>query len=268
MFPYTLQVVIQTYTAGNSQKQYGQRVTDTDKREVTFRCLKSLVTSINESEFPCNLHVVDDHSSTDDLITISTLLDKLNHPHTSTLENLQTTGIMPSIRRCYEVGLETSHPLFYFTQDDYLHYPSAISEMVNAYNYFGNMLYEWFEMRDFDIGITPHDDCYRYQWKHNIQPVNLVHGPKRHWRQNFFTSCVFMTSTTALKNNWDLVDAFCDEPVSPGMEDRTINKIWQQRKVALFSPIPTLAHHVQSELEKDPIVDYRPLWNDNKMEDV
>jgi hypothetical protein len=44
-------------------------------------------------------------------------------------------------------------------------------------------------------------------------------------------------------------------------EDETINQVWNQQDVMLFSPIPSLALHITIEELKDPYIDFISLWN-------
>jgi hypothetical protein len=45
------------------------------------------------------------------------------------------------------------------------------------------------------------------------------------------------------------------------VEEKTINKVWLQPDVMLFSPIPGLAFHIMDESGKDPYFDIDTLWN-------
>src|SRR5574343_129113 len=55
-------------------------------------------------------------------------------------------------------------------------------------------------------------------------------------------------------------------PVNEDMEKKTINKLWQQRGYFLFTPIRSLALHMQYETERDPYFDWETLWGNNSME--
>ena len=44
-------------------------------------------------------------------------------------------------------------------------------------------------------------------------------------------------------------------------ENETINMVWNQPDVMLFSPIPSLALHLMEESGKDPYIDFDALWD-------
>jgi hypothetical protein len=43
-----------------------------------------------------------------------------------------------------------------------------------------------------------------------------------------------------------------------------VNKIWRE-DVTLFTPIPSVALHVQYEAQKDPYLDWKELWESIKI---
>jgi hypothetical protein len=45
------------------------------------------------------------------------------------------------------------------------------------------------------------------------------------------------------------------------VEDRSINQIWNQPDVMLFSPIPGLGFHIMDESGRDPYIDIMSVWN-------
>jgi hypothetical protein len=47
------------------------------------------------------------------------------------------------------------------------------------------------------------------------------------------------------------------------MEDKTINQLFQKRGLHLFTPIPSLALHMQFDSEKDPYINWEKMWNEN-----
>jgi len=250
-----LDVIIQTHADNNSQA--GKlRYCGAEKQEVTIRCLTSLVRSLNSTgpHIDAQLIVIDDHSNPNAISEMRTVLTELKCPHT--FISLSNRGIMNSIGACYEWGLNQSREeLVYFVQDDYLHSASTIEEMVDAYHRFKSML------GGQEVGIYPYDDPYRYYAPQNVENTRIVHGSKRHWRLNFFSPCMFMTSHQVIRQNYDLLKAMASEEIGPEMEDNTINKIWQKRDVKLFTPIPSLALHLQNETEMDPFIDWRKLWD-------
>lgn len=252
-----LLIVLQTHSKGDNQSHLNNtRYTGASKLETSKRCVRSLINSINYFKkqapaFKIKLKIFDDHSSEDYLAILKKDIDKAIFE--VELENLNKTGISASMLSCYQYGRDHGKEIVYFAQDDYLYEESAIEEMVDFF-------YQWSGKMDKPISIYPYNDPYRY-WDHNIVPVRIVHGKKRHWRTNYQTAFCFMTHHSILDKEFDLFYAMACHKVDEKMEDETINKLFQEREYCLFSPIPSLALHMQYETERDPYIDYKPLWN-------
>jgi hypothetical protein len=75
-------------------------------------------------------------------------------------------------------------------------------------------------------------------------------------------------SYKTLVENWDLFKDFGKFGYDNEFEDKSINRLFQnietlpKRKIEhfLFTPIPSLALHMNGEFEKDPFIDWKPLW--------
>ena len=257
-----LLVVLQTHSEGDNHVYEGymspeqKRYTGASKLETSKRCVKSLINSLNNfykiaPNFKIKLKTFDDHSCDEFLNSIRKYLDRVLFEFEIT--SLNTTGISASMLACYQYGKENGEDLVYFAQDDYMHEPNSIEEMVEFF-------YQWSAKLDKPLSVYPFNDPYRYA-DFNIHPVRIVHGKKRHWRQNFATAFPFMVHHSVLTKEFDLFYAMGCHKIDRTMEDDTINKLFQQRAYCLFSPIPSLALHMQYETEKDPFIDYLPLWN-------
>jgi len=257
-----LLVVLQTHSKGDNHAYEGfvssdkKRYTGEGKLETSKRCVKSLIDSLNHTvdiapKFKIKLKIFDDHSEKEYLKAIKSYLDKANFEFD--LEKLKDKGICNSILKCYTYGKDEGKELVYFAQDDYMHEKNAIEEMIDFF-------YQWSPKLDKPISIYPFDDPYRYQ-PHNIFPVRILHGKKRHWRQNYHTAFPFMLHHSVLSREFDLFNDMGCHKIDNKMEDDTINKLFQERGYCLFTPIPSLALHMQYETEKDPFIDYKPLWD-------
>lgn len=251
-----LLVVLQTHSLSNNQRQI-TRYMSTDKAEISYRCIKSLINTINylvdlkPDQISIRLQVFDDHSDKEFLDKLDILLKdckaKVN------LEHLTTRGIMPSILKCYEHGRDNGVDLVYFAQDDYLYYETCLWEMVDAY-------YAFSEKTKLPVCIYPFDDPYRYT--NPKPPMVTIHlGVKRHWRTAFGTASCFMLDHPTLVRHFDLFDKMGREPVSGIMEDVSINELFSKRDCLLFTPIPSVALHAQADTEKDPYLDWKELWD-------
>ena len=251
--PIQLDIVLQTHSQSNSQNL--TRYCDAPKAEVMRRSVISLVRSMNACgpHVKARLVVLDDHSSPESITELHKILSKLECPYI--LQPLESRGIMNSILACYEWGLKHSRgELVYFAQDDYLYEPSAIHEMIDSYFRFK------FMVGGQEVGIHPFNDPFRYYAPGNVENTRIVQGSKRHWRLNFFTPSTFMVHQAVIEKNWDLFHAMGRSEVGPRMEDDTINRIWRERGVMLFTPIPSLALHLQAKTEMDPYMDWKALW--------
>lgn len=257
-----LLIVLQSHSVTDSQKKLGiiqehqTRYPGVEKSEISRRCILSLIDSINylinHTKITVNLLVVDDHSSDAHIATVKSALK--NCLAITELRSLSTIGILESLKTCYLYGKEHGKDLVYFAQDDYLYEESCLAEMIGIYEQYA----------DTSIGrsicVYPYNDPYRYQ-SHNIVPVRIVQGNSRHWRTNYQTACCFMVEHKTIIQEWDLFEAFYQHPVDPKMEDDTINVLFQKREHVLFTPIPSLALHMQYETERDPYIDWKKLWN-------
>ena len=251
-----LLVVLQSHSLSNNQKQI-TRYMSNDKAEISYRCIKSLVNSLNylkrvkPNEVNIRFQILDDHSDDEFLARLDTILKTCTFEYR--LEHLETRGIMPSILACYNSGKANGKDLVYFAQDDYLYYETCIWEMIDAY-------FTFTEKTQMPVCIYPFDDPYRYGIKK--PPMVTVHlGVKRHWRTAFGTASCFMVDHPTLVKNFDLFDKMGNEPVSTIMEDVSINRLFSERNCLLFTPIPSCALHSQSETELDPYLDWRSLWD-------
>jgi hypothetical protein len=251
-----LLVVLQTHSVSNNQKQITRYMT-TDKGEISYRCVKSLIASMNylydlkPDQIRIRFQIFDDHSDSHFLKRLDTLLKGCKFEYK--LDHLDTYGIMPSILKCYEHGRDNGKELVYFAQDDYLYYETCIWEMVDAY-------FAFTEKTKMPVCIYPFDDPYRYGLKQ--PPMVTVHlGVKRHWRTAFGTASCFMLDHPTLIKNFDLFDAMGRHEVNNVMEDETINVLFRDRNCLLFTPIPSIALHAQADTEEDPYLDWKFLWD-------
>jgi len=219
-------IILQTHSKGENQHYMGlthfKRFVNQPKSEITRRCTRSLVESINyakelflDSEF--ELVVFDDHS---DEQSVTDIKNNLNIATFKTqFIPLETHGIMPSILRCYEHGRDYGKEIVYFVQDDYLYDKKAIYDMIITMMDTSGKLGNY-------TSIYPFDDPYRYIPENTAVQSHMVRCQGRHWRTQNATASCFMTHHQVIKDNWDLFYAMGVHPVDNVMEDETINKLW------------------------------------------
>lgn len=253
-------VILQTHSLGENQHYMGmthyKRFVNQPKSEITRRCSRSLVESMNyakelflDSEF--ELVVYDDHS---DETTVNEIKNNLNIATFKTqFIPLETRGIMPSILKCYEHGHDYGKEIVYYAQDDYLYDEKAIYSMILT------MIDTSTKLGNYTC-IYPFDDPYRYIPENTVVQSHVIRSHGRHWRTQIACASCFMTHHQVIKDNWELLEAMGKHELSGKMEDNTINKLWQQRGYYLFVPIPSLALHMQYDTEMDDQIDWRSWW--------
>jgi hypothetical protein len=257
-------ISVQTHDGGNNQdnhkpyegfvfKRYGCN----NKTEVNKRCIRSLVKAVNYAklclpEVTFKLHVFDDHSSEQ---CIQNIKDALKQATVETkLVHLDGRGLINSLKECYLDMRDNGKDLVMQVQDDYLFYENCFEQLVKMWSKFQPR----FEK---PLSLLHWNDPYRY-WDENIVPVRIVQGPDRHWRQTYQVPCTFMTHHGVLTKEWDVFEKISQgNPLDPRLEDDSLNRLWQEREYIVMSPIPSLALHFQSDREKDPYIDWEPLWN-------
>jgi len=255
-----LLVVLQTHSRGDNQHYENftveKRFTNTSKAEITRRCSRSLVESMNyakelKTDLDIELVVYDDHS---DESTIEEIKNNLNIATFKTkFFSLETRGIMPSILKCYQHGREFGKDLVYFAQDDYLYDREAILKMIST------LIHTSLKLQAY-TSIFPFDDPYRYIPENTVVKSHLIRHEGIHWRtQNAVSSC-FLVHHKMLIEEWDLFEAMGNHKVDTMMEDNTINRLWNERGYYLFVPIPSLALHMQYSTEIDNQIDWASKW--------
>jgi predicted SAM-dependent methyltransferase len=254
-------VVLQTHSKGDSQHYLGmnqhERFVKAPKGEITRRCTRSLVETINyakelfvDSEF--ELVVFDDHS---DKSTVNEIKNNLNIATFKTqFIALDTYGIMPSILRCYEHGRDYGKEIVYFAQDDYLYDTTALFDMIQT------MMFTSGALGNF-TSIYPYDDPYKYIPENTAVQSHIIRRQGRHWRTLPMTASCFMTHHQVIKDNWDVFEAMGKHAVTEKMEDNTINQLFRKRGYYLFVPIPSLALHMQYDTEEDDQMNWREWWD-------
>jgi mannan polymerase II complex MNN10 subunit len=224
------------------------RYIDVPKHELVNVCVSSLVNSINQVyKHDIELVVIDDHSTPEAIKDLEQILWNCKHP--AELINLEATGIKAATDAMYDVVEARATDLWYHIEDDYLHFPEAIEDMIDSVDQFekdtGKM-----------VAINPHDDVWRYT--REIYSSFLLLGPHRHYRTVKHTTYTCLASRAC----YDKYKKHFRAIATPGTdENSTINLVWNQPDVLLFSPIPGLAFHIMTEDGKDKYIDINKLWD-------
>lgn len=229
------------------------RYINVSKHELINVCMSSLVDSINRiTDHNIELVVLDDHSSPEAVVDIKTILSKCNA--VTEFIPLTVTGNADSLEEVYKLVEQRATDLWYHIEDDYLHFPTAIQDMIDTVDLFE---YKTKKM----IAINPHDDVWRYNKE--IYPSFILHGPHRHYRTVKHTTYTCLASKqiyNKYKQHFQDVVTLTRQHAD-WVEDKTINLIWNKEDVMLFSPIPGVALHIMDESGMDPYIDVSALWD-------
>ncbi len=255
----TVEIFLRTCDRTNVHIDWRVRYCNLSKPEIVIGCTQSLVNSIKQvKDCIVKLIVLDDHSSEETKLKIKEIIAQVN----GSFIELTETGYNYSAHQQWLMCRDSKANLVYSVEDDYLHVPTAIQEMIDSYTLFQERL------KRTDIVLYPFDEPSEYN------PPNrtdfIVHGSNRHWRTGVFTTNVLFTVPEIFKANWDLFEVLAlkynGDYLNPRTEhyeeSNTIWKIWQNNQAIRFNPIPSLALHLQFEQQIDPFIDWKKWWNE------
>jgi len=255
----SLEVVLRTCDHTNIHNDWRVRYFDGTKKELVKGCVKSLINSCQNVE-NLKLTVFDDHSSEETFDWLKTTLETsgLNFE----LISLEDSGYNHSAFKQWERCRDSEYDLVYSVEDDYLHCPTAIQEMINSFDIFCERL-----KRD-SIVLYPFDEPSEYNPPQRKDFV--VHGSHRHWRTGQFTTQVLFCQPKIFKEYWQVFETlalkyngnYLEPRVEHYEESNTIWKLWTEGPLLRFNPIPSLALHMQFEPQKDPFIDWKSWWNE------
>lgn len=260
-----LEIILRTHDKTNVHKtsrsdiEVEPRYCGFDKKTLALGCIASLIRSANEvKDCDVTFKVLDDHSTDEFLVELEELFDKSNWPHE--LIHLRENGFNHSSLKGFESARDSDADFVYLVEDDFLHTPSCIIELIANWTYFNQMSGQEIVLYPFDF-----PDDYRPP-----SPAYIVYGTNRHWRTGLWTTYTLFLRPQVVKDNWQLFEDLAikyDPTYSIPMEENvselsTIGKIWTERGALRFSPIPSLALHMQFEKQKDPYINWEQWWND------
>lgn len=232
----------------------GPRFIECDKKILIKKTFTSLINSVILAKdiADVRIHILDDHSSDKTLTFFESLRSKSNID--ITIERCTHKGYNYSAYRQFEKCREIGTDLVYSVEDDYLHFPEAIRQMIIMFGQFKEIVGN-------QIAIRPDDDLFTYSPNnhHSIYRSAILLGEDRHWRT--LTTChnTFFTHVNVIDQYWELFASLAKFFKHLDItEDDTINKLWNT--IPLFSPIPSLAIHV-SQSNEPPFIDYMTLWD-------
>jgi len=248
-----LLIILRTCTTVNMLSG-NNRYINVPKHELVNVCVSSLINSINQvQDHTLRLIVLDDHSSPEGIADIKRIIARSKVP-TEFVSVEDGTGNSHTMKRVYELVEQQATDLWYHVEDDYLHKPEAIQDMIDSVDQFESNTGAL-------VAVNPHDDIWRY--KHEIYESILLLGPYRHYRTVKHTTFTCLASKqiyTQYRNHFqDVVKLTAQR--ADWVENKSINLVWNKPDVMLFSPIPGLAFHIMDESGMDPYEDIVALWD-------
>lgn len=263
MLDVILRTCARVYSLHEAASETKHRLPDanTTKLGIILPCVTSLVKSMNQVDSGLRLIVIDDHSA--ELTQIQKVVEKCKHP--TEFISLEGTGNGASMIACFKWAKDNGKDRLFFVEDDYLHDPACIPEMLFEYDFFKMKL-------SHEIAFFPYDNIDLYmQPQKNAIPCNIGTGRNRHWRTTRFSTYTFFCSKEILERYWYLFALTEDYGKDPNVDEATtINLIWDAPYknaggAFLLSPIPSLALHFHFKDHLSPFIDWKSWWNKNKL---
>tara|TARA_B100001057_G_scaffold208229_1_gene208902 strand:- start:159 stop:1142 length:984 start_codon:yes stop_codon:yes gene_type:complete len=267
-------IVFRTNTDVEIWDQNKKRLFEEPKIEYSLRALNSLIKSIifckkKYQTVKFKIIIVDDKSKIENLEKIKKIINQnnldisiisLKHDKYKSIikqqKNNQTFSNLASLLQSFELGKNNGEDLIFFVEDDYLHLEPMMEEMIASYERIASQIKK-------DIFMCPADYPYLYM---NNEKTNILIGNKRHWRTISQSLCTFMTTKALLDKYWSNFYNNCLDRHEPF--EKYLNEIYT--KEFCISPLKSLSLHitnVNSSYGLSPFIDYKKLWEDNKIKD-
>ena len=266
----SLLILFRTNTDIEIWDQNRKRLFEYPKIEYALRSLFSLIKSIKHLliKYPnieVKLKIIDDNSSQENLNKINGILAKsnldfeiINHnnnEHNNVIKKQKSKGTfanLSSLLKCFEIGKKEGKDLVFFVEDDYLHFETALEEIISTYERISSQTNK-------DLFICPSDYPFFYM---NNEKTSLLIGSKRHWRTINKSLCSFLTSHKFIDKYWDNFYNNCLDRHDPF--EKYLNELYF--KEICISPVKSLSVHfanINSSYGLSPYIDYKSLWDEN-----
>jgi hypothetical protein len=268
----SLKIILRTCTSELIMDQNKRRIFDKEKNEYTLKSLVSLIKSVeiaskNLSNISFDLMVTDTNSPVNDIKKIKEILSRSNIKNKFISVNLEdfkskiNSGYskakfsnMANFYNSLLIAKNENTDLIYFVEDDYLHAPGAITEMIYSYEKFYSIFSN-------DIVLLPADYPYLYTKDDNTK---IYLGEKFHWRLVSESLVTFMTSKDLIDKNFNNLERMGIEWVDPW--EKPLHKIYET--TPCLSPVPSLAVHcanINSVFGLSPFINLKDLWDNTKI---
>lgn len=216
------------------------RICGDDRKQMIYKCLRSLVKSIESCSVPVRLIILDDGSDSEFLNGVGKITESCDVE----LVDLQAPdGVASFNHSAYEQFRLASEVdgLVYSVEDDYLHDENAIESMLMAYAHLSH------RFNNDKIVIFPFDCPFRYEIGRE-EPTFLLHDGDRYWRNVAQTTNTFLTHGSYIKEYFPVYEKLALEYPNVNESD-TINRLYRSManptaQLTAFNPIPSLAYHL------------------------
>jgi len=266
-----LKIILRTCTTELIMDQNKKRLFDCDKNEYTFRTLKSLLKSVNVAQtylknIEFKIIVTDTNSSSQDISKIKSMLSDSDvksqfvsinlNDYNNKIKKGYSKAKFANMANFYNsllIAKNETADILYFVEDDYIHSPSAITEMILSYEKFYTVFND-------DLVLLPADYPYLYTKDENTR---IYLGEKHHWRLVYESLVTFMTSKQLIEKNFNLLEKMGIEWIDPW--EKPLHQIYKTNPC--LSPIPSLAFHcanINSIFGVSPNINLKKLWDQNK----
>jgi len=266
----SLLILFRTNTNIEIWDQNRKRLFEFPKAEYALRSLYSLIKSIKyllnkHSNIEVKLKIIDDKSNEENLSKIKELVSKsnlnieiINHDnkeHNDVIKKQtsnETFANLSSLLKCFEMGKKDGKDLVFFVEDDYLHFETALEEMISSYERISSQTKR-------ELFICPSDYPFFYM---NNEKTSLLIGSKRHWRTINKTLCTLLTSHRFIDKYWSNFYNNCLDRHDPF--EKYLNEMYQ--KEICISPVKSLSVHfanINSSYGLSPYINYKSLWEEN-----
>lgn len=246
-----LEIIVKT--CDSNDLSLAPRICKYSKLEIIKKCISSIALSASQTDKSTKINIVDDASSTECITEIKKILD-----HSLIKYEILTNkknNFFENTYKAFQIAKNSDATLVYCVDDDYLHEPQSISELVKFYDFAFNQLGKLK-----DVVLCPNDEVDNYEVRY-ISPAHIVLGHNRHWRTNVYANCTFMTTPGLIRRNWSDFENYCKNSKSPKDGEIYLNNVWNLNTTQLFSPLPSLAFHLTEESKTDRYVNWEHLWD-------
>lgn len=246
-----LEIIVKTCDSNSLSN--APRFCEAKKIDIINKCLTSIVLSAGQSSKLIKLTVVDDASSKECVDMIENILSKSFKKYE--FIKREKNDFKEATKQVFELARDSDATLVYCVEDDYLHEPYSIQEMINFYEHAFEQL-----GKSKDIILHPFDDPMNYYMRYSLQS-HIVLGERRHWRSNIHSTCTFLTVPSLIRKNWVAFEKFTTDFGPHTDESSTIDLVWNLPTSQLFTPIPSMAFHMHDEQRADKLVMWKHLWD-------